>query len=151
MRGVFPRVCRECGLLASVSSALVLPRIDEDARVELSVYEGSVWVLRLEIRFVESLPELTSFVENIITVEVLICGLREIVCVQARRVLAHLILDHSVVKVVCISTVSPQIVANKVLSFAWGTVRQSTILEVIVLISCITVPKNLRLCTEVLF
>ena len=63
------------------SSALVLPRIYEDARVELGVYKGSIGVLSLEIRLVHSLTKCPSLHENIFSMEVLIRRLREVILI----------------------------------------------------------------------
>lgn len=68
------------------------------------------------------MSELLGFMENVIAVEVLIRGLREIICVEATRILAHLILDHSIVVVVCIAAAYSQVVADEIFGFAWGTV-----------------------------
>lgn len=67
-----------------LESALVLPRIDEDARVELRVHKGSIRILSLEICFVHSRSEGDCLVEHVVTMEVLVCRLREIVLVYHR-------------------------------------------------------------------
>ena len=132
-----------------LSSALVLPWIHEDAGVELSVYIGGVGVLSLEIGLIHSLSEHPCFMEYIITVKVLIGRLREVILIQSRRVLAHLVLDHSIVEVICGATICPELIANPVLWFP-RTDRNTALLEIIVFIRSVAVAENLRLSAEIL-
>ena len=131
------------------SSALVLPRIHKDAGVELCVYKGSVRVLSLEIRLVHSLTECPCLHENIFSMEVLIRRLREVILIQSCRILADLVLNHSIVEVVGCATICPEIISNQIFRSLRANC-QTTILEIIILVLCVTLTENLRLGAEIL-
>ena len=135
---------------SSITSALVLPWVHEDTWVELSVHKGDVGVLSLEIRLVHSLSELPSFHENIIAMEVLIRRLREIILIKPSRILADLILNHSIVKFIGCATIGSKIITNQILR-SLRTISKTSFLEIIILVRSITLTKNLRLRAEILF
>ena len=85
----------------------------------------------------------------VISVKVLVRSLWESFLTHG-GILADLVLDHSIVDVVHISTIDAQVVANQVLLLSIS-MAESSILEVQVLSRCIAMTKNLRLSTEILF
>jgi len=62
---------------------------------------------------------------------------------------AHFFLNHSIVELISISSIGPQLVSNQVLCSPL-TVRERTVLEIIVRGESLAVAKNLRLGAEVL-
>lgn len=61
----------------------------------------------------------------------------------------HFFLNHSIVELISISSIGPQLVSNQVLCSPL-TVRECTVLEIIVRGKSLAVGKNLRLGAEVL-
>lgn len=114
--------------MGSSTSALVLPWVHEHTGIELCIYVSGVWVLCLVICFIYALSEDPSLVKYVSTVEVLVRGLWEIVIAYI-GILTNLVLNHSIVEVVCIGPFDDKIIANKVPDFAL-TITKRSFLEV---------------------
>lgn len=130
-------------------SALILPRIDKDTRIELGIYKCGVWILFLEICLVHPSAETNSFVEHFLTMEILISCLREIILIQPSRTHTHLIHDHPIVVVIGFSTVGSELITDWILGLPI-VVLKAALLEIIVFRHNITRTQNLRFRTKIL-
>jgi len=135
--------------LSESSSALILPWIGKNTSIKLSINISRIWILSFEVLLIYIWTETYSFLKNGCRMEILICGLGEIIF-RHTWIGALFVLHHLFVKAVCFSSDWSILFTNCVLNVG-VIITKTSLREIIVLQLCICIAHNLWFCTKILF